>query len=139
MSGFIVAKNEKTEQIKGHLRWAALFLGELRDGLTMVCYVMHLDSTMSLFVLMLSIQSFCATTLFPSSTTTTIFHHFLSDEQNNVIHMLCYPLSSLSSKDQYAKCFFNCCQGVLGKAGWDFVFRLRNVTILVPSSCWIPL
>lgn len=36
MSSFIVGKNEKTEQIKGHLRWAALFLGELRDGLTMI-------------------------------------------------------------------------------------------------------
>lgn len=37
MSETLVAKNEKTETIKGHLRWAALFLGELRDGLTMVC------------------------------------------------------------------------------------------------------
>lgn len=36
MSGTIVGKNEKTETIKGHLRWAALFLGELRDGLTMI-------------------------------------------------------------------------------------------------------
>lgn len=36
MSETIVGKNEKTEQIKGHLRWAALFLGELRDGLTMI-------------------------------------------------------------------------------------------------------
>jgi hypothetical protein len=32
----IVSKNQKTETTKGHLRWAALFLGELRDGLTMV-------------------------------------------------------------------------------------------------------
>lgn len=36
MSNDIVGKNEKTEIIKGHLRWAALFLGELRDGLTMI-------------------------------------------------------------------------------------------------------
>eukprot|EP00531_Pseudo-nitzschia_arenysensis_P003651 CAMPEP_0116118544 /NCGR_PEP_ID=MMETSP0329-20121206/2160_1 /TAXON_ID=697910 /ORGANISM="Pseudo-nitzschia arenysensis, Strain B593" /LENGTH=500 /DNA_ID=CAMNT_0003612177 /DNA_START=90 /DNA_END=1592 /DNA_ORIENTATION=- len=36
MSESIVGKNEKTEIIKGHLRWAALFLGELRDGLTMI-------------------------------------------------------------------------------------------------------
>jgi len=36
MSETIVGKNEKTEIIKGHLRWAALFLGELRDGLTMI-------------------------------------------------------------------------------------------------------
>mmetsp|Transcript_17454 Transcript_17454/g.35871 ORF Transcript_17454/g.35871 Transcript_17454/m.35871 type:complete len:514 (+) Transcript_17454:107-1648(+) len=36
MSDTIVGKNEKTEIIKGHLRWAALFLGELRDGLTMI-------------------------------------------------------------------------------------------------------
>jgi hypothetical protein len=35
-TGTIVSKNEKTEIIKRHLRWAALFLGELRDGLTMV-------------------------------------------------------------------------------------------------------
>jgi hypothetical protein len=35
-TGIIVSKNQKTESIKGHLRWAALFLGELRDGLTMV-------------------------------------------------------------------------------------------------------
>jgi len=34
--GTIVGKNEKTENIKGYLRWAALFLGELRDGLTMI-------------------------------------------------------------------------------------------------------
>ena len=39
MTGTIVGKNEKTENIKGYLRWAALFLGELRDGLTMVCIV----------------------------------------------------------------------------------------------------
>lgn len=39
MSETIVGKNEKTEITKGHLRWAALFLGELRDGLTMVCIV----------------------------------------------------------------------------------------------------
>jgi hypothetical protein len=32
----IISKNQKTENIKGYLRWAALFLGELRDGLTMV-------------------------------------------------------------------------------------------------------
>jgi hypothetical protein len=32
-----LTKNEKKEQTKGILRWAALFLGELRDGLTMVC------------------------------------------------------------------------------------------------------
>jgi hypothetical protein len=31
-----LTKNEKKEQTKGILRWAALFLGELRDGLTMV-------------------------------------------------------------------------------------------------------
>ena len=31
-----ISKTEKTEQTKGILRWAALFLGELRDGLTMV-------------------------------------------------------------------------------------------------------
>jgi len=36
MSESIVGKNEKTEIVKGHLRWAALFLGELRDGLTMI-------------------------------------------------------------------------------------------------------
>jgi len=36
MSESIVGKNEKTEITKGHLRWAALFLGELRDGLTMI-------------------------------------------------------------------------------------------------------
>jgi len=36
MSETIVGKNEKTEITKGHLRWAALFLGELRDGLTMI-------------------------------------------------------------------------------------------------------
>lgn len=28
---------KKSENAKGVLRWAALFLGELRDGLTMVC------------------------------------------------------------------------------------------------------
>lgn len=39
MSNNIVGKNEKTEITKGHLRWAALFLGELRDGLTMVRFV----------------------------------------------------------------------------------------------------
>jgi hypothetical protein len=32
----IVSKNQKAENVKGNLRWAALFLGELRDGLTMV-------------------------------------------------------------------------------------------------------
>ena len=42
MSDTIVGKNQKTEIIKGHLRWAALFLGELRDGLTMVCTVVIL-------------------------------------------------------------------------------------------------
>eukprot|EP00980_Cylindrotheca_fusiformis_P025639 scaffold14307_cov177-Cylindrotheca_fusiformis.AAC.3 len=31
-----LTKAEKTEQTKGILRWAALFLGELRDGLTMI-------------------------------------------------------------------------------------------------------
>lgn len=36
MSASIVGKNERTENIKGYLRWAALFLGELRDGLTMI-------------------------------------------------------------------------------------------------------
>ncbi len=36
MSESIIPKNQKTDNIKGHLRWAALFLGELRDGLTMV-------------------------------------------------------------------------------------------------------
>mmetsp|Transcript_24413 Transcript_24413/g.57670 ORF Transcript_24413/g.57670 Transcript_24413/m.57670 type:complete len:514 (-) Transcript_24413:301-1842(-) len=36
MSDTIVGKKERTEIIKGHLRWAALFLGELRDGLTMI-------------------------------------------------------------------------------------------------------
>jgi hypothetical protein len=35
-SGEIISKNQKTVNIKGYLRWAALFLGELRDGLTMV-------------------------------------------------------------------------------------------------------
>lgn len=35
-SGAIVSKNQKMVNTKGHLRWAALFLGELRDGLTMV-------------------------------------------------------------------------------------------------------
>eukprot|EP00529_Nitzschia_sp_RCC80_P018381 CAMPEP_0113452498 /NCGR_PEP_ID=MMETSP0014_2-20120614/6877_1 /TAXON_ID=2857 /ORGANISM="Nitzschia sp." /LENGTH=516 /DNA_ID=CAMNT_0000343871 /DNA_START=541 /DNA_END=2091 /DNA_ORIENTATION=+ /assembly_acc=CAM_ASM_000159 len=34
--GVIVDKAQKTASIKGHLRWAALFLGELRDGLTMI-------------------------------------------------------------------------------------------------------
>lgn len=32
----VMTKAEKTLQTKGLLRWAALFLGELRDGLTMV-------------------------------------------------------------------------------------------------------
>jgi hypothetical protein len=32
----VMTKTEKTESTKGLLRWAALFLGELRDGLTMV-------------------------------------------------------------------------------------------------------
>jgi len=36
MSESIVGKKERTENTKGHLRWAALFLGELRDGLTMI-------------------------------------------------------------------------------------------------------
>lgn len=36
MSETIVGKTEKTANVKGHLRWAALFLGELRDGLTMI-------------------------------------------------------------------------------------------------------
>lgn len=36
MSDTIVGKKERTETIKGNLRWAALFLGELRDGLTMI-------------------------------------------------------------------------------------------------------
>jgi len=36
MTDAIIGKNEKTEIVKGHLRWAALFLGELRDGLTMI-------------------------------------------------------------------------------------------------------
>lgn len=36
MSEYIVGKNERTENIKSYLRWAALFLGELRDGLTMI-------------------------------------------------------------------------------------------------------
>lgn len=31
-----LTKKEKTEQTKSKLRWAALFLGELRDGLTMI-------------------------------------------------------------------------------------------------------
>jgi hypothetical protein len=31
-----LSREQKTEQTKGLLRWAALFLGELRDGLTMV-------------------------------------------------------------------------------------------------------
>lgn len=35
MSDGIVSKNQKTDSIKLSLRWAALFLGELRDGLTM--------------------------------------------------------------------------------------------------------
>ena len=38
-TGIIESKKQKTESIKGHLRWAALFLGELRDGLTMVRFV----------------------------------------------------------------------------------------------------
>ena len=37
MSDSIVGKNERKENTKYNLRWAALFLGELRDGLTMVC------------------------------------------------------------------------------------------------------
>ena len=32
----VMTKAEKTKRTKGLLRWAALFLGELRDGLTMV-------------------------------------------------------------------------------------------------------
>jgi len=36
MSESIIGKNEKTENTKSYLRWAALFLGELRDGLTMI-------------------------------------------------------------------------------------------------------
>ena len=32
----IIPKPQKTENTKTVLRWAALFLGELRDGLTMV-------------------------------------------------------------------------------------------------------
>ena len=32
----IMSKSERTEKTKSLLRWAALFLGELRDGLTMV-------------------------------------------------------------------------------------------------------
>lgn len=39
MSETIVGKNERTENTKYNLRWAALFLGELRDGLTMVCVI----------------------------------------------------------------------------------------------------
>ncbi|KAG7360387.1 permease [Nitzschia inconspicua] len=35
-SGAIVSKSQKIESVKGYLRWAALFLGELRDGLTMI-------------------------------------------------------------------------------------------------------
>jgi hypothetical protein len=38
-----LSREQKTEKTKGLLRWAALFLGELRDGLTMVrfcCYLM---------------------------------------------------------------------------------------------------
>jgi len=31
-----LSREQKTEKTKGLLRWAALFLGELRDGLTMV-------------------------------------------------------------------------------------------------------
>ena len=38
-SSDIVTRREKTEQTKSLLRWAALFLGELRDGLTMVSLV----------------------------------------------------------------------------------------------------
>ena len=41
MSESIIGKNEKTENTKSYLRWAALFLGELRDGLTMVCAVLY--------------------------------------------------------------------------------------------------
>ena len=43
MAETIVGKNEKTEIIKRHLRWAALFLGELRDGLTMVRSVVGMN------------------------------------------------------------------------------------------------
>mmetsp|Transcript_8583 Transcript_8583/g.13614 ORF Transcript_8583/g.13614 Transcript_8583/m.13614 type:complete len:522 (-) Transcript_8583:228-1793(-) len=35
-TGVIVSKNQKAESVKENLRWAALFLGELRDGLTMI-------------------------------------------------------------------------------------------------------
>lgn len=32
----VIPRPQKSENAKGVLRWAALFLGELRDGLTMV-------------------------------------------------------------------------------------------------------
>lgn len=36
MTDVVIPKHQKTENTKSTLRWAALFLGELRDGLTMV-------------------------------------------------------------------------------------------------------
>jgi hypothetical protein len=38
MSEEVMTRREKTEKTKTLLRWAALFLGELRDGLTMVSF-----------------------------------------------------------------------------------------------------
>jgi len=35
----VVARPERLAQTKSSLRWAALFLGELRDGLTMVGFI----------------------------------------------------------------------------------------------------
>eukprot|EP00934_Nitzschia_sp_Nitz4_P003919 Nitzschia sp. Nitz4//scaffold41_size133979//80475//82337//NITZ4_003356-RA/size133979-snap-gene-0.130-mRNA-1//-1//CDS//3329551497//3909//frame0 len=35
-SAEVITKPQKTENVKADLRWAALFLGELRDGLTMI-------------------------------------------------------------------------------------------------------
>ena len=113
----IVPKPKKSDNTKSVLRWAALFLGELRDGLTMVSSSLLF---LNLHLIEIDEDLYSSSPIAPTNVAPCLSF------QNFPVH-----------PDQHAKRILDCCKRVYRETSRCFVLYLWNVPVPCPGSSWI--